>query len=255
VYNTSSKKIRNMGLFSKLFGQSDKSTPADISKPQTNTTPCKTEQELIERYGGIALEKQLDFGEVIGNNNWSVNTTQATISFGQNLTFPMQVIGTISHSSQTWLWAWANTKSGLSESIIQQSWRLKKYGEENEIDLLRNDTFGFSKDKLHVIGIIASGMFNSSAYYIADYGQGAMVVTIKDNIVEKARTDSHHRILSVFPQLIAQFDMDHKKGLTNYLSAKGYTLTETEKTVTGTKNGNTITGQFDDLSRLTKLNG
>ena len=244
-----------MGLFSKLFGQPDKSTPADISKPQVNTIPCKTEQELIERYGGIALDKQLDFGEVIGKNNWKVDMTQGTISFGQHLTFPMQVLGTISHASQTWLWAWANTKSGLSESIIQQSLQLKKYGEENEIDLLRNDTFGFSKNELHVMGIIASGMFNSSAYYIADYGQGAMVVTIKDNIVEKARTDSHHRILSVFPQLIGQFDMDHKKGLINYLTAKGYALTETENTVTGTKKGNTITGQFDDLSRLTKLNG
>jgi hypothetical protein len=244
-----------MGLFSKLFGQSAKSTPADISNPQTNTTPCKTKQELIERYGGIALDKQLDFGEVIGNNPWNVNMNQGTISFGQNLTFPVQVLGTISHSSQTWLWAWANTKSGLSESIIQQSLLLKKYGEENEIDLLRNDTFGFSKNELHVMGIIASGMFNSSAYYIADYGQGAMVVTIKDNMVEKARTDSHHRILSVFPQLISQFDMDHKKALANYLTAKGYALTETGNTVTGTKNGNTITGEFDDLSRLTKLNG
>jgi hypothetical protein len=244
-----------MGLFSKLFGQSDKPTPTDISKTQVNTTPCKTEQEFIERYGGIALDKQLDFGEVIGKNNWSVNMAQGTISFGQNLTFPVQVLGTISHSSQTWLWAWANTKSGLSESVIQQSLQLKKYGEENEIDLLRNDTFGFSKGELHVMGIIASGVFDSSAYYIADYGQGAMVVTIKDNIVEKARTNNHQRILSVFPQLIAQFDMDHKKGLTNYLTAKGYALTETENTVTGTKNGNTITGQFDDLSRLTKLNG
>ena len=158
---------------------------------------------------------------------------QGTISFGQNLTFPMQVLGTISHSSQTWLWAWANTKSGLPENIIQQSLQLKKYGEDNGIDLLQSDTFDFTKDELHLIGMIASGMFNSSGYYIADYGQGAMVVTIKDNKIDKAKAENHHRTLTVFPQLISQFEVNHKNAFKSYLTAKGYSLTETENSVTG----------------------
>lgn len=244
-----------MGLFNKLFGQSDKSKPADTQPQQQEQTPCKTEQELLERYSGIALDKQIDFGEVIGNNNWNVDMQQGTISFGQNLTFQMQVLGTISHSSQTWLWAWANTKSGIPESIIQQSLQLKKYGEDNGIDLLQSDTFDFTKDELHLIGMIASGMFNSSGYYIADYGQGAMVVTIKDSNIDKAKTENYHRTLTVFPQVISQFEMNHKNAFKSYLTAKGYNLTETENSVTGTKNGNSITGQFDDLSRLTNLNG
>lgn len=244
-----------MGLFNKLFGQSEKSSPAGTPPPQQAQTPCKTVQELLERYGGIALDKQIDFGEVIGNNNWNVNIQQGTISFGQSLTFPMQILGTISHSSQTWLWAWANTKSGIPESLIQQSLQLKKYGEENEIDLLRSDSFDFSKDDLHLIGMIASGMFSSSGYYIADYGQGAMVVTIKDSNIDHAKTDHHHRILTVFPQIISQFEMNHKNAFKSYLTAKGYSVNETENSVTGSKNGNLITGQFDNLSRLTNLKG
>jgi hypothetical protein len=94
-----------MGLFSKLFGQSDKSAPADNQTAQQEPTPCKTKQELLERFGGIALDKQIDFGEVIGNHSYKVVMEQGTISFGQKFTFPMQVLGTISHSSQTWLWA------------------------------------------------------------------------------------------------------------------------------------------------------
>ena len=244
-----------MGLFSKLFGQSDKSTTDETQSQHQELISCKTEQELIERYGGIAFDKQLEFGEVIGNNNWNVDMAQGTISFGQNLTFPMQVLGTISLSSQTWLWAWANTKSGLSDSVIQQSLQLKKYGEDNTIDLLRKDTFDFSKDELHLIGSIASGMFNSSGYYIADYGQGAMVVTIKDIEIDKVKTENHQRVMTVFSQLISQFEMNHKNAFKNYLTAKGYNLTETENSIIGTKNGNKISGQFDDLFRLTNLNG
>ena len=244
-----------MGLFNKIFGQSENTEQTNKTQPTQNLTPCKTEQELIERFGGNSFDKQIDLSELIGDNNWNVDMTKGEISFGQNIVFPIQVLGTFSHSSETWLWAWANTKSGLSESLTKQAQQLKKYGEENEIDLLRNSEFDASKDDLHLIGLIASGMFNSSGYYIADYGQGAMVVTIKSDKVDKSRKDNHHRILKVFPQLISQFEMNHNFALTNYLTDKGYNISENGTKLSATKNGQTITAEFDELSRLTKLNG
>lgn len=100
-----------------------------------NNTPCKTEQELLERYACIALEKQNGLAEVIGNNNWNVDMGKGEISFGPTLHFPIQVLGTISHSAQSWLWAWANTAAGLSQQIMAQSLQLKAYGEENGQEL------------------------------------------------------------------------------------------------------------------------
>ncbi|MDR2234945.1 MAG: hypothetical protein LBE92_02370 [Chryseobacterium sp.] len=244
-----------MGLFNKIFGQSDQQKPETNQQQQPEQKPCKTEQELLEHYGGIALDKQMDFGEVIGDNNWNVNIQQGTISFGEDLVFPIQVLGTFSHSSQTWLWAWANTQSGLPESIMQQALQLKKYGEENGIDLLSSNTFDFSADELHLMGMIASGMFNASGYYIADYGQGAMVVTMKSDVIDKARNTDHIRVLTAFPQLISQFDMDHKNAFKSYLTFKGYQVTEKENSIEGTKDGNSVTGEFDDLSRLINLKG
>jgi len=82
-----------------------------------------------------------------------------------------------------------------------------------------------------------------------------MVVTLKDSTINKTQTDTAHRILTVFPQVISQFEVNHKMALKHYLTAKGYTLTETENSVTGTKKGISITGQFDNLSRLTNLQG
>ncbi|OUL60197.1 DUF6882 domain-containing protein [Flavobacterium sp. AJR] len=238
-----------MGFFNKIFGQNNK------IETQQDLTAFKTDQELIERYGGIVFDKQLDFGDLIGNNNWNINIANGEISFGTNLVFPIQVLGTISHSSQTWLWAWANTKSGLTDKVIQQALELKKYGEDNEINILKNDTFDFSKEDLHLIGTIASGIHNSSAYYICDYGQGAMVVTIKSDQIDKNRKDNHFRIMTVFPQLISQFDMNHNLALTNYLTDKGYNISENGVKLTATKNGDIVTAEFDDQSRLIKLNG
>lgn len=218
-------------------------------------TPCKNEQELLEKYACIALEKQSDLAEVIGDNNWNVEMTKGEISFGPNLHFPIQVMGTISHAAQTWLWAWANTKSGLSQQVIEQSLQLKAYGDKNGIPLLSSDSFDFQKDELHMIGMIASGMFGASGYYIADYGQGAMVVTIKSARIDQQRKDHHHTILTVFPQVISQYEMNHRLALKHYLSAKGYSIRENDESLSGSKNGNTIRATFDKLSRLTGLEG
>lgn len=244
-----------MGFLNKLFGNEGGGEQPHQTEPLQNQNPCKTEQELIERYGGLAFEKQLDFADVIGNNSWNVDMQIGEITFGPELVFPIQVLGTFSHSSETWLWAWANTQSGLPDNVLQQALQLKKYGEDNEIDLLHNSEFDASKDDLHLIGLIASGMFEASAYYIADYGQGAMVVTIKSDVINKARKNDHYRIPTVFPQLISQFEMNHRIALLNYLQAKGYTVVKDALKLTGTKNGNTITAEFDEQNRLTKLAG
>jgi len=220
-----------------------------------NNTPCKTEQELLERYACIALEKQNGLAEVIGNNNWNVDMGKGEISFGPTLHFPIQVLGTISHSAQSWLWAWANTAAGLSQQIMAQSLQLKAYGEENGIPLLSNNSFAFSKDELHLIGIIASGMFKASGYYIADYGPGAMVVTLESELIDKQAKDSHQAILTVFPQAISHYEMNHRAALKHYLAAKGYNITENGQELSASRDGNTIQATFDELSRLTELKG
>ena len=46
-------------------------------------TACKNEQELLEKYACIALEKQSDFAEVIGDNNWNVDMGKGEISWNK----------------------------------------------------------------------------------------------------------------------------------------------------------------------------
>ncbi len=244
-----------MGFLDKLFGKNNtKNTEAPITTTEVQTS-FPTQEGLLEQYGGIALEKQLDFGELIGDNNWNVDMTAGTISFGDTLRFPLQVLGTFSHSSETWLWAWANQQSDLPDAIQQNALQLKKYGEDNGIDLLRNSKFDFSTNELHLMGIIATGLCHADAYYIADYGQGAMLLTVTDSRIKEVRNDTHDRVRFVFPQLISQFEMNHQNALASYLRIKGYTIQETKTSLMATKDNDTIQAEFDELSRLTNLKG
>ncbi|ERJ57474.1 DUF6882 domain-containing protein [Sphingobacterium paucimobilis] len=244
-----------MGFLDKLFGKNNTKNAEASTTTKEVPTPILTEEGLLEQYGGIALEKQLDFGELIGDNNWNVDMTAGTISFGDSLSFPLQVLGTFSHSSETWLWAWANQQSDLPDSIQQNALQLKKYGDDNDFGLLRNPRFDFSTNELHILGIIATGLCHADAYYIADYGQGAMLLTITDSRIKQVRHDIHDRVRVVFPQLISQFEIDHQNALRSYLRTKGYTIEETKTTLTATKDSDIIRAEFDDLSRLTNLQG
>lgn len=243
-----------MNFLKKIFEQKDKISDSD-STDKIKDSACKNEQELVERFGGIALDKQRNLSKVIGELNWGVNMAEGTISFGTELHFPMQVLGSFSHASETWLWAWANQQSNIPENLLKQATALKNYGEKNGIDLLMNSEFDAQVNDLHLIGMVASGMFDSSAYYLANYGQGTLVVTFNAKVIDAQNADDQARISTVFPELISLFEMNHKNALSYYLSAKGYKLTEKQNKLTGVKNGNKLTAEFDDLFRMTSLNG
>ena len=91
--------------------------------------------------------------------------------------------------------------------------------------------------------------------YLANYGQGTMCVTVKSDKIDSGCENNHYSIMTVFQQLISLFEMNHRNALINYLQAKGYETKEEDNILTGSKNGKVITAEFDNLFRLTKLNG
>lgn len=216
---------------------------------------CRYEKELIERFGGIAFDKQVDVAEVVGSNSWSLDMTNCEINFGGNLIIPFQLLGSYSRSSRNWLWAWANTDAEQASGSLQHAFTLKKYGEDNNIEFLKSDNFEASNIDLHLIGLTASGMMKASGYYIADYGQGAMVFTLKSDAIDKIAKNDHGRILTVFPQLVSDFDLNHKTALKYYLEEKGYQTFVDKYKIKGIKGRHQIVALFDKNGLLTKLNG
>ncbi|MEP6928759.1 MAG: DUF6882 domain-containing protein [Flavobacterium sp.] len=243
-----------MGILNNLFG---KKKTENVLKSNTinNQKHFKNENDFLEKFGAVALEKQRNLFDVTGGLSWNVDMDKEEITFGDDLTFPMQVLGSFSHSSETWLWIWDNKAGGYPESVMKQALLLKQYGEENNIDLLKVGKFDAVQNDLHLIGMIATVVFNSSGYYLGDYGQGTMVVTIKNDSIDQLESEELPRILTVFPELISTFEIqNHKNAFTNYLTAKGYKITSNENEVVAKKNDNVITALFNENNLLIKLN-
>ena len=244
-----------MGLFNNLFKKKEENTKPTINQ-QNISKRFTSENDFLEQFGAAALEKQRNLYEITGDLSWNVDMDKEEITFGEHLTFPMQVLGSFSNSSETWLWIWDNKAGGYAESVMKQALLLKQYGEENNIDLLTVGKFDAVENDLHLIGMIAVEMFNGSGYYLGNYGQGTMVLTIKSDLIDRVESEEFSRILTILPDLFSTFEIqNHKNAFTNYLTQKGYKLTSNENEIKAEKNESVINAVFNEDNLLTKLNG
>lgn len=210
---------------------------------------------LLEKHAGIAFEKQYNLSDVIGDRDWQIDMSTGLISFGGDYAFPMQILGSYAFDSGTWLWAWANEASGIPENLLGEANQLKRLGEDYNIEFLTKPQYKIEPTDVHALGLIASGEFGSSAYYAGNYGSGILLVTLKSEEIDNVQYNEQARILSVFPQVINTFSVNHKRSLKNYLEAKGYSFVEKDNRSEAQKADNTINAEFDDSGRLLKLNG
>lgn len=214
-----------------------------------------TFDELLEQNIALSFEKQLLFEETIGSKSWMFDMKSGTITFGDSLSFPVQIIGSFSYINKTWMWGWANSESKLPKQLLKQSYQLKKLGKSKQIEELILGTFRVDQGFEHKIGMIACGLFNSKSYYCANYGDGTLVLTIDADNSSGIDKDYYTKILSTFPQLVKSMHFNHKKAFVNYLIDRDFKVKFKSNSVIGDRNGKQIIGNFDDNSRLIDIEG
>lgn len=210
---------------------------------------------LLEKYAAVAFEKQYNLAEIIGENSWEIDINTGLIHFGDDSKFPMQILGSYSFDSGTWLWAWANEVSSIPDNLLVEANKLKTLGETYNIEFLTMPEYEMEPTDIHALGLIASGEFNSSAYYAGNFGSGILLLTLKDESIDNVPHNEQLRILSIFPEITATFAVNHRRSLKNYLNAKGYTIYEDGNELIANKEESIIHADFDDMDRLAKING
>ncbi len=233
-------------LFKKIFGM-------------IQFSGYKSFSGLYDRYAIIGFEKQLDFAERVENLEWSVDLNAGKITFGEQETYPVQVLGSFSFESQTWLWSWANQAANIPAKLLEQAKEFRAYGDKSKIDELTKPNRELALNDVHSFGLVALGMFESDGYYVGNFGAGALLVTVKDRSLSKTFSleEEHLRILSVYPQFISLFEIKaQKKVLQNYVTAKEYRIIEnTETHLIARRGEKEIVGIFDEEGRLSQLKG
>ncbi|MBO0592847.1 hypothetical protein I2486_15690 [Cellulophaga sp. E16_2] len=227
----------------------------NLTKFDTRTKPeWNSLEEAFESHAGLSFEKQLIFGDLIGSEAWQLDLERGSIVFGE-LEFPIQVIGSLSFNTSSWMWGWANTQSGIPEKLLVQSKQLQELGTLKNIEELIEGHFNVEEHFEHKIGMLACGIFASKSYYCANYGQGTLVVTIDDERIPEIDVAKIEKVLTCFPQLIRGITVHHKNAFANYIIDRGFKLHNSENKIEGLKNKKILSAEFDTSDRLISLNG
>ena len=246
-------------MFGKLFGKGKKEVSATTPAPEgfavLQDKDWQSLEELLEQHAGLSFEKQLSFGELIGECSWQVDMASGQIQFGDDLSFPFQILGSLSFEDNSWLWGWANEASQIPAPLLSKAQALREAGTQKGIEALHQPHIETQESFEHAIGLAACGYFDSKSYYCANYGKGTLVLLIDGDEIPAPDPERLEKVLTVYPQLISSIPINHYNALQYYLAARGFLLKTTPLQIEAWQAGRTITASFDEQGRLTNLNG
>ena len=143
-------------------------------------------KELFSSHAGAVYAKQLAFADYLGERRWNLDTQTGIASFGDDLRFSVQVLGTHSESDNSWQWAWANEESDLPHEIVSTSLEMKGYGQLNSVPELSTGHFGLEFDS-EQLAMVCSGM-TDCCYYRGPYEGGSvyfLVLNTPDELIQQ----------------------------------------------------------------------
>ncbi|HWS31583.1 MAG TPA: hypothetical protein VN408_02445 [Actinoplanes sp.] len=214
-----------------------------------------TFDDLFAQHVATGMARQLALADLLGDRGWQLDLNEGMVTFGEDLRFPVQLLGTESHSDGTWLWAWANSGSNLDPGLLQLAGWLREHGRLEGVRELTEPTLRLDRIDGHRLSLVASGLTGRS-YYRGTYPGGAIFFHL-ENLPSRVRgAVPPERTYSVLGQVLQAFAVDHRKVVVAFLQQQGWRVDDTAHGVAGRHpDGSTLRVTFDHLGRVSDMTG
>ncbi|GIJ54945.1 hypothetical protein Vau01_024610 [Virgisporangium aurantiacum] len=210
---------------------------------------------MFARHVATALARQLALGDLLGDRGWSLDIGTGTATFGTDLRFRVQLLGTESEDDGTWLWAWANTGSALPPALLHAADGLREHGRQTGPAELTEPTFRLDRADGHQLSLLASGL-TGRCYYRGPYPGGALFFQLEDVPAQVLAPARPERVLSVLGQVIQAYDVDHRTVVESFLAQQGWQVDAAAGSVTGRHpDGSTVLVNLDGYGRIRDIGG
>lgn len=210
--------------------------------------------ELFSSLAGAAMARQMAFADFLGERSWAVDLTAGTVTFGEDLTYPIQLIGTESYVNDTWLWAWSNP-SALPPPLLETALQLREYGQQQQIPELTNSTYALDVADGHRLTMVASGLVRKTVYYRGPYENGALYFLILGLPADVFAPVPVERACTVISQVIDAFELDHRRLVETFLHEQGFALSTVGDGLHAVRDdSSSLDLVFDTAGRITEIN-
>ncbi|MBE6500414.1 MAG: hypothetical protein E7Z80_07735 [Methanobrevibacter thaueri] len=189
----------------------------EIIKPITIETGDSF-KTILSKYGALALDKQENLSELIGDIPGQLDIEKSTLTF-ENICFPVQILGFYMEQSNQWSWAWDN-ENIFNENQITSAKQIHAVGEEFEINELTSPVINADYNDCHTLAMISTVILDMDAYYAVSEEGLDIFVTIKSDLIKQ--NNSVEKFRNTFYTFQKNFDIYPKIAFESYTKLKGY---------------------------------
>lgn len=173
---------------------------------------------VLSKYGALALDKQENLSELIGETVGDLDIEKGIITF-DDLEFPIQILGFYSQELNQWSWAWDNQEI-FGDSLIESAMQMKAIGDEFGISEFNSPVIQSSFDACHTLAMTTISILNMDAYYASSEEGIDIFVAIKSDLIKENNTPKKFR--DTFYIFQKNFGIYPKIAFEAYTKLKGY---------------------------------
>lgn len=227
-------------------------------------------EDLFIKHGAASFDKQLYLQAMYGKAGWSLDLSTGVLAFRRPHEDPqqlyVQVLGTQSEDSGTWLWGWANVEQSFAAHLLTAAEEVRVFGEREGVrELVQHETPCTAVINGERIAAVASGVCRAGCTFRAAYPHGALHLLVRDPRFKRPVSQPIPRIVRVFPLFLkANPDVPARPALTAYLEFYRLQVDESadrieaqataeSRNAIGAVAARALTATFDSDGRLSEL--
>jgi hypothetical protein len=220
--------------------------------PEQHEEPMSNLLLHLSHCAASALARQTAFADFLGERGWGVDLGAGAVTFGPDLRFPIQLLGTESELDRTWLWAWANEQS-IPPGLLRAAEWLREYGLHNQIQELTQANLLLDHADGHLLAMLSAGL-TGRCYYRGPYDGGALFFLVEGVPPAVLAPVSLERTVTVMTQVLQMYDLDHRTLVENFLSQQGFAVMRTATTISARHpSGSGLQVGLDQLGRIERI--
>lgn len=176
---------------------------------------------VLSKYGALALDKQENLSELIGETIGDLDIENGTIAFG-DVSLPIQIIGFFTEQLNQWSWAWDNESIGFDESLIQAANQMKAIGDEFDIPEFNSAVISADFNACHTLAMATVSVLNMDGYYAVSEEGLDIFVAVQSDLIKQ--NNSVEKFRDTFATFQKNFKIYPKIAFESYTKLKGYTF-------------------------------
>jgi hypothetical protein len=210
----------------------------------------------FERFALVAMEKRQKLLRLADDQFLELDLDEGVARFSPSLVLPVQVLGTESDNSFTWLWAWAEEQTEMPERLIRSSREMQRWLEQQDLRELAAPSLDLDRADGTLLSCIATEVCRASAFYRDSYEGGALFLLLMSDQIDRQPGFTLAELAGSLLDLGSRYPFDHRSALAAYLRSRGRSLEErTDALQAQLATGEQLSVEFNADGSVRSING